>query len=129
MEKKSWIVAWIGMYALSVVAGLFWPASVVSHIVGILFFVPPAVLLWLGITKKERKLVRWVRWIAVAELVLTVGIIIAMFVTIASKKNLDALMEALLLLLAAPFQCFKAWVLSLFGWACLVYGSMIKKKR
>ena len=128
MNKKYWIPTWIVLYAFSIIMGLFWPGSVVSHIVGTAFFLPPVMLLYLGVTRGEKKLVRWVRYIALGALILTTVLIIAMFLSVASKKNLDHVMDALFLLLAPPFKCFKAWVVGLFGWACLFYGSFVRKK-
>ncbi len=128
MNKKVWIPAWIVMYVAAVAAGVFWPASVISRIVGVAFFAPPAVLLWQGIRQGNKKLVFWVRIIAIAALVLTLLAIIAVFLSVRSEKNLSHLMDAILLLVAAPMKCFKAWVVSLFGWACVLYGSLIKKK-
>ena len=124
MNKRFWIWGWIVMYVACVALGVFWPASVVSRLVGVLFFVPPAVLLWQG----DEKLVKWVRIIAIASLTLTMLTIIVLFLTVGSKKDLDHLLEAVLLLVATPLKCFKSWLVSLFGWACLFSGSFARKK-
>ena len=124
MEKKYWFPAWVVLYVASVAFGVFWPESVVARIVGVLFFLPPAVLLWKG----EEKMRRLIRIIAIVSLAATMVTIIAMFLSVHSEKNLDHLMDAILLLVAAPMKCFKAWVVSLFGWACLLYGSFVEKK-
>ena len=124
MEKKYWFPAWVVLYVASVAFGVFWPESVTARIVGVLFFVPPAVLLWKG----EEKMRRLIRIIAIVSLAATMVTIIAMFLSVHSEKNLDHLMDAILLLVAAPMKCFKAWVVSLFGWACLLYGSFVGKK-
>lgn len=124
MEKKYWFPAWVVLYVASVAFGVFWPESVAARIVGVLFFVPPAGLLWKG----EEKMRRLIRIIAIVSLAATMVTIIAMFLSVHSEKNLDHLMDAILLLVAAPMKCFKAWVVSLFGWACLLYGSFVGKK-
>ncbi len=128
MNKKFWAPAWVVLYALAVAIGILRPASVIAHIVGIAFFLPPAMLLWIGNEKKEKNLVRGVRWLALASLLLTTATYVALFLSLKSQADLDVIMEALLAILAAPGLCFKAPAVGLFGWACLFYGSFVGKK-
>lgn len=127
--KKYWIAAWAALYVFAVATSVFWPASVVSTLVGIAFFLPPAVLLWDGFRSKNKKQVKCIRILSAASLAVTTILVIVIFLTVSSEKNLDRLMDMLLILCAAPMMCFKAWLWSLFGWACLLSASFVGKKR
>lgn len=128
MNKKYWIPAWIALYALSVVMGALWPQTALSTIVGVLFFLPPTMLLWIANQKDDKKLKKSVRLLSAASLVLTTVVYVVLFLSLGSEKDINALIQALLVLVAAPNVCFKAMVVSIFGWACLFYGSFVKKK-
>ena len=128
MMKKYWIFGWVAMYVAAVAMGVFWPATAVSTIVGIVFFVPPAVLLWDGFRSGNQKRIRCIRILSLISLVLTMALVLTVFLTVSSEKNIDKLMDMLLILCAAPMMCFKAWLISLFGWACLLSASFVAQK-
>ena len=126
--KKYWIIGWVAMYVAAVAMGVFWPATAVSTIVGIAFFVPPAVLLWDGFRSGNQKRIRCIRILSLVSLLLTMVLVSMIFVTVSSEKNIDKLMDMLLVLCAAPLMCFKAWLVSIFGWASLLSASFVVKK-
>lgn len=132
MSKKFWntvwIVAWIVLYVSVVALGFSGKVTAFSRIVGVAFFLPPVVLLWRGIKEKNQRIVRWVRCIAIVSLMLTTLTLIAIMLSVTSQKDLDSLLQAVLLLVSAPLLCFKSWLVGLFGWACLVSGSFLSKK-
>ena len=131
-KQKEWILyaAWLCLYILCVGLGT------VEHIEGagkvffvltaLIFFIPGIWLLVMGIGEKNKKMVLRVRIIAICSLALTV-ILFCANVAAAASGNLSSFLHDLLNLVSAPMFCSQYWILSLFGWACLLSGSFVKK--
>lgn len=131
MNKKFWISAWIVLYVATVAMGVFLPGTLLAGAMGVLFFVPPAVLLYTGIREKNKRLVFWVRTISIASLALTTVTLVSIMLSLLLKGDqafLDKLLEAILILVSAPMMCFDAIAVSLFGWAILLSASFIRQK-
>ena len=136
MKKKEKLIlyaAWLCLYILCVglgtvekIAGI---GKVFFVLTSLIFFLPGACLLIMGIREKDRKTVLTVRIIAICSLALTV-IVFCANVAAAAVGTVSYFLNDLLNVVSAPMLCSQYWVLSLFGWACLLFWaqSLLKKK-
>lgn len=130
-KNTSYYIAWAGLYA--VCAGLSFLPEPAGALKGLLlmlslaFFVPPAILLYRGVTRKERNTVVCIGAISAASLLLTLVMLLVNFLSFEASAAAGAVLHVLLILVSVPMICSGAWVLSLFLWAlllmiCLKYG-------
>ena len=90
----------------------------------ILFFLPPAVLVWKG----RREELTLVRNLSILSLTLSVLLIIANFLTAFRSELLGDIFHGLLVVISSPMICSGHWAMSLFFWACLLIGSLKVRK-
>lgn len=132
MKKSSLITVWGIFYIIC--AGLgFIPepegaVRIFLMVISVLFFVPPAILLFDAFSSGDRKTVRLIRRLAALSLGVTLVLLIANFLGALASEWLGSLLHVLLVLCSAPMFCSNYWVLSLFLWAVLLVASMQKRK-
>ena len=134
MNKTSWYTLWAGMFILC--AGLSFipkPGGFLKFCLVVLsigFFLPPAGLLRHARQKGDKLTIQTVRNLAFASLVLTIGLIIANFLSLRASEAVGTALYILLCIVSAPMVCSHYWILSLFLWACLMLwaNSLLKKK-
>ena len=90
----------------------------------ILFFLPPAVLVWKGRREKDRMALSLVRNLSIASLSLSVLLIIANFLTVFRSELLGDILHGVLVVVSSPMICSGHWAMSLFFWACLLIASL-----
>ena len=95
-------------------------------LVSLLFFLPPAVLLYRGKTQRDRDAVRLVRWSSAASLGLTLIGLCGNILTALGGDELGNIMHILLGLVSAPMFCSNFWAMPLFLWAVLLITSFKK---
>ena len=133
-KAKEWILyaAWLCLYILCVGLGTVEEAEGIAKmffaLTALIFFIPGIILLVLGIKKQNKKMVLRVRLIAICSLVLTVAVFCATVLAVGSSAQMGSFLHDLLNLVSAPMFCSQYWILSLFGWACLLSASFMKKK-
>ena len=133
MKNSSLFLFWAGLYALCALLGLT-PlpgtfGSVVMTILSLLFFLPGGILVYRGIQRHNRKLLRTVRIISICSLILTLIFLTASFLTVLSSSVVGLTIHILLTLFSAPMICSGYWFLSIFLWACLLMSSFMRKKK
>ena len=89
----------------------------------ILFFLPPAVLVWNGRREKDRQTLMLVRNLSIVSLGLSVGLIIANFLMAFRSELLGDILHGVLVVVSSPMICSGHWAMSLFFWACLLISS------
>jgi len=135
MTKRNLLFAWAGMFILC--AGLgFIPRTAgfgdgVLIFLGVLFFLPPALLLYRSGKDRDTALITLVRNLSAASLGLTLVLISLSMLTFAAPEAIGNILHAMLVIVSAPMMCCRFWVLSLFLWACLLITAqnMLKKKK
>ena len=133
-KMKEWILyaAWLCLYILCVGLGTVeevdGSAKVFFVLTALIFFIPGIILLVLGKKQQNKKMVLRVRLIAICSLVLTVAVCSAPVLAVGSSAQMGSFLHDLLNLVSAPMFCSQYWILSLFGWACLLSASFMKKK-
>ena len=90
----------------------------------ILFFLPPALLIWKARQERNRAPLLLVRNLSIASLSLSVALIIANFLTVFRSELLGDILHGALVVISSPMICSGNWAMSLFFWACLLIASL-----
>ncbi len=130
MKEKTLYPLWAFLYVLCVFLGAIPDRSgagkIALGIVAVLFFIPGAMLLYLGIRQGRKKTVTCIRWISGLSLLLTTGALIANLMSVWSDSLvLGDVLHVILTMVSAPMLCLDSnwWIGSLFAWACLLMAS------
>lgn len=126
MSNKHLYAAWGVLYILTAALG-FIPeadglAAIGMTLLSILFFVPGFCLLYRG--EKKRVLI-----LSILSLALTVLFLLLNVWSVGMSRDMGDFLYWALCLVSAPMFCSRFWILSLFGWACLLMGSLMKLPR
>lgn len=132
MKKSSLMAVWGIFYIIC--AGLgFIPepegaVRIFLTVISVLFFVPPAILLYDAFSGRDRKTVLRIRRLSALSLGVTLALLIANFLAALTSEWLGTALHVLLAICSAPMFCSNYWILSLFLWAVLLVSSMQKWK-
>ena len=132
MKKSSLMAGW-GMFYI-ICAGLgFIPepegaVRIFLTVISVLFFVPPAILLYDAFSGRDRKTILLIRRLSALSLGVTLVLLIANFLAALTSEWLGTVLHVLLAICSAPMFCSNYWILSLFLWAVLLVSSMQKWK-
>ena len=133
MKKQNLYVAWGAMYVIcAALAFIPEPPAVLSGIMVALslgFFIPPAMLLYWAYPREKWATVRLVRNLSYASLGLTMVVLIVNVLSVGTSQVVGDVLYGLLILVSVPMVCARAWVISLFGWACLLTVSRVLLKK
>ena len=127
MKSQFLYALWGALFILC--AGLGFipePAGVLRVLLtglSILFFLPPAVLVWKGRREKDRQTLMLVRNLSIVSLGLSVGLLIANFLMAFRSELLGDILHGVLVVVSNPMICSGHWAMSLFFWACLLISS------
>lgn len=121
--KKLWII-WAAAYVLCTVCAFF-PVSqgALSGLFLLLslgFFVPPGLLIYEAVQRKNYNTLKLIRNLSLISLGLTLLTILLNFVSIQASDAWGLVLYWLLILVSTPMICSQVWVVGLFGWACLL---------
>ena len=126
MSNKHLYIAWGVLYIVTAALGFIpevdSPAATGMTVLSVLFFVPGFVLLY----RNEKKPVLI---LSIVSLALTVLCLILNVWSVGMTEDMGDFLYWLLCLVSAPMFCSRFWVLSLFGWACLLMGSFMELPR
>ena len=120
-----WLCLYILCVGLGTVDQMEGIGKVFFILTALIFFIPGIILLVMGIREKNKKTVLRVRMIAVCSLVLTV-VLFCVNIVAAAAGRVSPVLHDLLNLVSAPMFCARYWILSLFGWACLLSASFAR---
>ena len=131
MKKKGLFVLWgvlfVSCAGLGFVpqptGGLKW----LLGLLGLLFFAPPVLLLARAQESGDRAVAALVRNLAIASLALTLLALVGNVLSLLGGVKLGNVLNAVLAIVSTPMFCSGKWVLSLFGWACLLMVSLKKR--
>lgn len=130
MNKTSYYTIWAGIYILC--AGLSFipePAGFLKFLMialSLAFFLPPAMLLYRAKKERDEFMVKLIRNLSLASLVLTAAVLIISVLSFLAPEWVGNFLHILLILVSVPMVCSQYWVLSLFCWACLLMVSLKK---
>lgn len=134
MNKKILFALWGGLFILC--AGLGFipePSGVLSTamtILAVLFFVPPALLLYQASKENDTAVCKLICWLSVLSLLLTLVLLILNFLSAAGSEVLGTILYYMLVIVTSPMICSGHWAMSMFFWACLLMTCLreLKKK-
>ena len=128
MNKKLLFALWGGLFILCAGLGFLPEAEgalrLLMTAVSMVFFLPPAVLLYRASREGDRDTVLLVRNLSLLSLAVTMVTLILNFVLAVSSEALGNILHYVLTIVSAPMICSGYWVLSLFLWACLLMVSL-----
>lgn len=133
MKEKLLYAAWACLYILCVGLGFvsapmgFGKFLLIAT--AVIFFLPGALLLYEAWKTGNYKIRIRVRIISIVSLSLTLILIIANVLSVTASAQMGKRLYELLALVSAPMLCAQNWLLSLFLWACLLFGSFTKPNR
>ena len=134
MDITSFYTVWAGLFILC--AGLGFipePTGLLKVLLVLLslgfFAVPGWFLTWLD-KRKNKMHITIVRNLAIASLTLTLVLNLINIAAFMAPEAVGNLLHVLLIIVSAPMVCGQYWVLSLFGWACILFWArkLLKKK-
>jgi len=134
MNKKILFTLWGGLFILCAGLGFIPEASgtlrAVLTAVSLVFFLPPALLLYAAGRGTDRDVLLLIRNLSALSLGMTLVMLILNFVLAVSSEGLGNVLHYILIIVSAPMICSGYWVLSLFLWACLLMASikLLRKK-
>lgn len=88
------------------------------------FFVPGSMLVYDAVKNRDAALLRCIRNISAASLILTLLLLVANFASVGASVAVGDFLYGLLVVVSAPMVCSQFWVVSLFLWACLLMVSI-----
>ena len=135
MKKSTLYILWAALF--SICAGLGFipnPAGagrVLLTLLSVVFFVPPAILLYRADREKDTHTQLLIRNFSALSLLLTAVLLVANFLTAFRSEWLGDLVHGMLVVVSSPMICSGYWALSLFLWACLLTVSLklLRKNR
>lgn len=133
MTKRSLFALWGGLFILC--AGLGFipePAGVLAGLMtalSVLFFLPPALLLYRAAGEKDMAVLKLVRSLSALSLCLTLILLVVNFMTFLSSETLGTVLYYILVIVSSPMVCSGNWALSMFLWACLLMASLRELKK
>ena len=135
MTKKSLYIMWAAMFAICAGIGFVQEpegaAKVCCTILSVLFFAPPAGIVYLGYKEKDWESVRLVRNLALGSLAVTLAVLVANFATLAVPLWVGDVLYAFLVIVSTPMVSSQIWILSLVLWAALMWTciQLLSKKK
>ena len=123
---------WAGMFFLCALLG-FVPKPEEGNrwllvVFGILFFLPPMLLLIQCRRTKDRKGLALLRNLSVLSLLSTVVLLAANILSMLAPQFVGDVLHGILVIVSTPMVCCQYWAVSLFLWAALLWGSLFSLK-
>ena len=123
--KRLWL-SWLYLYVLCAALGFipepYGVVKVLLIMVALSFFIPGGLLLGKG----DRRITKKVTLISGLSLVLTMVLIILNFTSVLMSQIWGHIFYILMGIFTAPMLCGQYWLISLFGWACLLAAGGFK---
>lgn len=128
MKKSILYTAWGGMFLLSAGLGFLREPATAARaaltVISLLFFCPPAALLWQARQTGDRRTAAVIRNLSALSLGATAVLVIANILSAFGSPALGLFLHGMLTIVSAPMLCSGYWALSLFLWASLLIGSL-----
>ena len=133
MNRKFLYALWGGLFVACGALGFVpQPGSVLTWLMaalGLLFFLPPMLLLHRAKAASHRPTAVLVRNIAAASLGLTFVLLVANFLSLLGSVALGNVLNVVLAIVSTPMFCGQVWALTLFCWAFLLIAANKRAKQ
>ena len=140
LNKYILLAIWIGMFILCAVLGYLPPQEGANKwllvIFAVLFFLPPALLLYKSHRDRDRKMLRLVRIASLAVLIATVALLVMNLLSVAlvlvmpekTALTVGDVLYDILILVSTPMVCGQYWGIGLIGWAALLWSCIFSER-
>ena len=130
MQNKLLFPLWGVLFIICAGLGFIPESSWALTAAAVLFFVPPAMILYRSGKQGQSGPVKLVCWLSALSLVLTLVLLIANVLSVTASEAAGTALYRLLVIVSAPMVCSGYWALSLFLWACLLVAGLrlLRKK-
>ena len=136
MKDKQLYLYWLYLYIICAILG-FIPqernplVAALLALMTVVFFLPPAILLYRGIQQESRPHLKPIAWISALSLGLTTLLSIANVLTVLAPDDLllGNVFYALLILFSTPMLCAPYPILSPLLWASLLMVALRWRKK
>lgn len=133
MFHQIFYTLWGAMFVLCAALGFIpepqgaakWALTALS----VLFFLPPAVLVWRAGKEKDFFTLRLIRNLCLCSLGLTLVLLIAAFAAIPASLAVGDILYGVLTVLSAPMICSQIPVVSLCLWAVLLWSCILMLRK
>ncbi len=133
MEKRTIWIVWYVWFLVCALFGFlpdpqgFW--RVVLTVLGVGFFLPGGLLLKWAHDHEDLRTVKQVLWISVGSLSLTTVMLVFNYLSALWSELAGNILYGLLVVVSTPMICTGWWIVSLFGWACLLSTAVSMQKK
>ena len=111
-------IAWGVLYLLGAVFPFIPEPEWLGVLTSLVFFVPPAVLLY-----REQKAALVIRNLSITWLAVTVFLLVLNILSVSMTELAGTVLYYTMAIFSSPMICGRNWLLALFGWACLLMVS------
>ena len=131
MTNRSLFALWGCLFVLCAGLGFVPERNLFLTLLSLLFFLPPAALLYRAGKRQDTHTLKLLRNLAAASLGLTLVLLVGNFAAALGPDTLGTAVYAMLTVVSTPMVCSGHWAMSLFLWACLLMGSLqlLKKEK
>ena len=135
MKDKRLYLYWLYLFIFCAALGFIQErgplVTALLAIAGVIFFVPPALLLYRDVKRGEQKHTPRLAIISIASLALSAAFLLLYWMLLArSGSDLAATIAyAAMVIFSTPMACMPAPAFSLFLWACLLFSAFYFRKR
>lgn len=112
-------IIWALAYLICGALGALLPGHWVGIPASILFFLPPAILLYRAKISGDLKTIRNIRVLSLVWLGTTALLLILNILSVALSAMAGDILYYTMVILTSPMVCGQYWLLSIFLWACL----------
>lgn len=127
MNTKILFALWGVLFIICAALGFMPEAD--YPLMALLFFVPPAVLLYRAGKQGDRACAKLICWLSALSLGLTVALLAANLLSVTASESLGTALYFLLVMVSSPMVCSGYWAVSLFFWAGLLMASLRQLKK
>lgn len=120
MSNKLLYVLWGVLFIICAGLGFMPEPSRLTGLMALVFFLPPAAVLYRAKKSGDRASVKLVCCLSALSLGLTLVLLVANVLSAAAPEAVGSQLYYLLAVISAPMVCSGYWALSLFLWACLL---------
>lgn len=122
MSNKLLFALWGLFFIICAVLGFMPEPS--YPLAAVLFFLPPAAILFRAGKRGDRACVKLVSCLAALSLGLTSLLLVGNVLSVAASEAVGTILYRLLIIVSAPMVCSGYWALSLFFWASLLIAGL-----
>ncbi len=128
MNKTLLYVIWAGLYMLCAVLGFIPEPEGISKVLmtaaAVLFFLPPALLLWRSWRAKDQKCLKLLCSLSACSLGITLLLMVANLLSVLASTAVGDFLYGALVILAVPMVCSGYWFLGPVLWATLLFTAL-----